>query len=98
MLGLTDERGSLTPFHPTYVLRVGHADPVLHDLLPTLDLLHDAHQLARVLRHLLGECADAVRHVQDGCTDLIGFSLQHCMLGRGEAVERVRVNATVEAP
>ena len=59
---------------------VGHPDAVLHHLLPSLDLLHDAHELAGVVGHLLCEGADAVGHVQDGRADLVGFRLQQAML------------------
>lgn len=61
---------------------VCHANSVLHYLLSTFDLLHDAHQLPRVLRHFVCEGADAVGHVQNGGADLIGFSLQNCVLKR----------------
>lgn len=61
---------------------VCHANSVLYDLLSTFDLLHDAHQLPRVLGHFVCEAADAVGHVQDGCTDLVGFSLKNSVLER----------------
>lgn len=61
---------------------VSHADPILHYLLSSLYLLYDAHQLPGVLRHFLCEGADAVGHVQNRCTDLIGFTLKDSMLKR----------------
>lgn len=64
----------------THVFSVRHAHSVLDDLLPALYLLHDSHQLPRVLGHFVCERADAVGHVQDGRTDLIGFRLQDGVL------------------
>lgn len=60
---------------PSYMLSVCHASSILYYLLSTFYLLHDAHQLPRVLRHFVRKGADAVGHVQNGCTDLISFSL-----------------------
>lgn len=59
---------------------VCHANSVLYYLLSTFYLLHDAHKLPRVLGHFVCEGADAVGHVQNGCTDLIRFSLKNSML------------------
>lgn len=59
---------------------VCHANSVLYYLLATFYLLHDAHQLPRVLGHFVREGADAVGHVQNGCADLIGFCLKNSML------------------
>lgn len=59
---------------------VRHADSILHDLLPSFDLLHDANQLPRVLGHFIGEGADAVGHIQNGRSDLISFRLQDGVL------------------
>lgn len=61
---------------------VRHANSILYYLLSTFYLLHDAHQLPRVLGHLVREGADAVGHVQNGCTDLISFSLKNSVLKR----------------
>jgi len=64
----------------SHMLGVLHADAVLHDQLAALDLLHDAHQLPRVLGHFVREGADAVGHVQDGGADLIRFVLEDRVL------------------
>lgn len=64
------------------MFRVRHADAVLYYLLPALDLLHDAHQLPGILGHLVCERSDAVGHVQDGRTDLVGFRFQKRVLHR----------------
>lgn len=64
----------------THVFSVRHAHAVLYDLLPALNLLHDSHQLPRVLGHFVCEGADAVGHVQDGRANLIGFGLQDGVL------------------
>lgn len=61
---------------------MSHAHSVLYNLFPSLNLLHDSHQLPGILRHFLSEGADAVRHVQNGRPDLVGFSFQNCMLGK----------------
>ena len=74
----------------SYMFGVRHADPVLHDLLPSFDLLHDAHQLTGVVRHLLGEAADAVGHVQDGRPDLVGLRLQDGVLMGNRMESRTR--------
>lgn len=62
------------------MLGVRHAHSVLYDLLSTLDLLHDAHQLPGVLGYFVCEGADAVGHVQDGRSDLVGLRLQESVL------------------
>lgn len=64
----------------SYMFSVCHAYSILNYLLATFYLLHDAHQLPRVLGHLLCEGSDTVGHVQNGCTNLIGFSLKNSML------------------
>lgn len=61
---------------------VRHPNSVLHYLLSTFYLLHDAHQLPRVLGYFVCKGADAVGHVQDGCTDLVSFCLQNGVLER----------------
>lgn len=61
---------------------VRHANAVLDYLLSAFYLLHDAHQLPGVLGHFVCEGADAVGHVQNGCTDLIRFSLKNSVLKR----------------
>lgn len=66
----------------SYMFSVCHANAVLYYLLSALYLLHDAHQLPRVLGHFVCEGADAVGHVQNGGTDLIRFSLKNSMLKR----------------
>lgn len=62
------------------MLSVRHAYSILNDLLATFYLLHNAHQLPRVLGYLVCEGSDTVGHVQNGCTNLIGFSLENSML------------------
>lgn len=64
----------------SYMFSVCHAYSILNYLLATFYLLHDAHQLPRVLGHLLCEGSDTVGHVENGCTNLIGFSLKNGML------------------
>lgn len=64
----------------SYVFSVRHADSILHYLLSAFYLLHDAHQLPRVLGHLVCKSADAVGHVQNGCADLISFTLKNRVL------------------
>lgn len=64
----------------SYMFSVCHAYSILNYLLATFYLLHNAHQLPRVLGHLLCEGSDTVGHVQNGCTNLIGFSLKNSML------------------
>lgn len=66
----------------SYMFSVCHANSVLYYLLSAFYLLHDAHQLPRVLGHFVREGADAVGHVQDGCTDLIRFRLKNSVLER----------------
>lgn len=65
-----------------HVFCVRHANPVLHDLLSTLDLLNDSHQLPGVFRHLVCEGPDTVCHVQNGCADLVCFRFKKSMLGK----------------
>lgn len=64
----------------SYMFSVCHANSILYYLLSAFYLLHNAHQLPRVLGHLICEGADAVGHVQNGCTDLICFSFKNCVL------------------
>lgn len=59
---------------------VCHANSILYYLLPAFYLLHNAHQLPRILGHLVCEGTDAVGHVQNGCPDLISFSLKNSVL------------------
>lgn len=54
---------------------VGHAHAVFYDLLSSFNMLHDAHQLPGIVRDFLCERTDAVCHVQDGGSDLVGFGL-----------------------
>lgn len=61
---------------------VCHANAILHYLFAALYLLHDAHQLPGVLGYFVREGADAVGHVQDGRTDLVGLRLQKSVLKR----------------
>lgn len=59
---------------------VCHADSILHYLLSTLYLLHNSHQLPRILGYFVCESLDAVSHVQNGGTDLISFTFKKSML------------------
>ncbi len=76
---------------------VRHANSVLHYLLSTLYLLHDADQLPRVLGYFVCKGADAVGHVQDGCTDLVSFSLKNSMLER-KFVKHARTSLRTRIP
>lgn len=62
------------------MLGVRHAYAILHDLFSSFYLLHDAHQLPGVLGHFVCEAADAVGHVQDRSSDLIGLRLKESVL------------------
>lgn len=83
------------------MLRVRHADAVLHDLLSAFYLLHDAHQLPGVLGHFVREGADAVGHVQDGGADLVRLGLQNGVLKEKKEMKRKedeRSSSPDEAP
>lgn len=74
---------------------MSHSHSVLYDLFSSLNLLHDAHQLPGILGHFLSESADAVRHVQDGRPNLVGFSFQNCMLGKkGFVISSICITST----
>lgn len=64
----------------SHMFCVRHADTVLDDLLSTLYLLNDSHQLPGVFRHLVCEGPDAVCHVQNGGADLVCFRFKESML------------------